>query len=305
MDTVWPVGTVEERPPLSNGAFFSGPGAFDMKGGLVQLVAALRAIHELGWTMPAELVVFVNSDEEIGSSDSRRWITPLARCVQRAYVLEGALGPAGAVKVGRKGVGRYRVHAKGRAAHAGLDAESGASAILELTHQIQALFGLNDPEAGITVNVGTIDGGMRPNVIAPQASAEVDVRVYSAEQAAKVDASIRGLTSVDPEVNLEIDGGFGRPPMERNDANDRLARRAQELARVIGLDLEVAVVGGASDANLTSLHTPTLDGLGAVGDGAHRLDEHIVLAALPERAALLAMLLMEPLSPTDREEKDP
>ena len=300
VDTVWPIGTVEERPPRSDGTTFSGPGAFDMKAGLVQLVAALGTIDDLGWSMPAEPVVFVNSDEEIGSPDSRRWITPLARCARRAYVLEGAFGLDGAIKVGRKGVGRYRVSAKGRAAHAGLDPESGASAILELTHQIQTLFGLNDTEGGVTVNVGTIDGGLRPNVIAPEAGAEVDVRVYTAAQAAAVDRAIRGLTSVNPEVTIEVDGAFGRPPMERTEVTDRMARRAQDLARGLGLELDVAVVGGASDGNLTSQHIPTLDGLGAVGDGAHRLDEHIVLSALPQRAALLAMLLMEPLpAPTE------
>ena len=234
VDTVWPMGTVDERPPNQDDGVFRGPGAFDMKAGLVQLVGALWAVRDLGWSLPGELVVFINSDEEIGSPDSRRWIRPLARCARRAFVLEGAYGVAGALKVGRKGVGRYSVRAKGRAAHAGLDPESGASAILELTHQIQALFALNDPAAGITVNVGTIDGGLRPNVVAPEASAQVDVRVYTSDQAAAVDEAIRGLHSVDPDVAVEVEGGFGRPPMERNDANDGLGRRAQALARRAG-----------------------------------------------------------------------
>ena len=297
VDTVWPLGTADERPPASTGDTFSGPGSFDMKAGLVQLVGALGALADLAWTPPAELVVFVNSDEEIGSPDSRRWITCLARCVRRAYVLEGAYGTEGALKVGRKGVGRYRVVAKGRAAHAGLDPEKGASAILELTHQIQTLFALNDPAAGVTVNVGTIDGGLRPNVVAPEASAEVDVRVYTSEQADTVDAAIRSLRAVNAEVTIEVDGGFGRPPMERTETSDRMARRAQELGREIGVDIDAAVVGGASDGNLTSQHTPTLDGLGAVGEGAHRLDEHVLVPALSQRAALLALLLVEPLPP--------
>ncbi len=296
IDTVWPMGTLEERPLTIEGGVFRGPGAFDMKGGLVQLMGALWALGDLGCSLPCELIVFINSDEEIGSPDSRRWIRPLARRARRAFVLEGAFGQAGALKVGRKGVGRYEVRAKGRAAHAGLDPESGASAILELTHQIQALFALNDPATGVTVNVGTIDGGLGANVIAPEASAQVDVRVYTSTQAEAVDEAIRRLQSVDPDVRIEVAGGFGRPPMERNAANEGLAKRAQELAAALGLAVELAVVGGASDGNLTSQFIPTLDGLGAVGDGAHRIDEHVLLPTLPERAALLALLLLEPLS---------
>lgn len=295
VDTVWPLGTTEERPPTHDQGRFSGPGSFDMKAGLVQLLAALTAIDQLGWSMPADVLVLVNSDEEIGSPDSRRWISWLARLAERAFVLEGAYGVDGAIKVGRKGVGRYQVSAKGRAAHAGLDPESGVSAILELTHLIQTLFALNDTEAGVTVNVGTIDGGLRPNVVAPEASAEVDVRVYTAAQAAAVDTAIRSLQPVNPEITLTVTGGFGRPPMERTAANDHLARRAQALGRELGFDIDAAVVGGASDGNLTSQHTPTLDGLGAVGDGAHRIDEHVLVDTLPQRAALLAMLLMEPV----------
>ena len=297
VDTVWPLGTTTERPPTVDGARFSGPGSFDMKAGLVQLLAALHAIDVLGCSAPARIAVFVNSDEEIGSPDSRRWIDALARSAVRAFVLEGAYGLDGAVKVGRKGVGRYQVKAKGRAAHAGLDPESGASAILELTHQIQHLFALNDPDAGVTVNVGTIDGGLRPNVVAPEASAQVDVRVYTAAQAAAVDKALRSLAAVNPEVAIEVEGRFGRPPMERNDANERLAERAQRLASELGIDLELAVVGGASDGNLTSQHTATLDGLGAVGDGAHRADEHVLIDTMSGRAALLALLLLEPTAP--------
>jgi acetylornithine deacetylase/succinyl-diaminopimelate desuccinylase-like protein len=163
----------------------------------------------------------------------------------------------------------------------------------------QRLFELNDVERGVTVNVGTVDGGMRPNVVAPEASARIDARVFTAEDGRRVDAAIRALRPVDENVRLEVDGGFDRPPMERNPANERLWRQALSIGEELGVDLEAAVVGGASDGNLTSRYTPTLDGLGAVGGGAHRVDEHVVIEAMAERAALLALLLMAPLSTSE------
>ena len=190
-------------------------------------------------------------------------------------MLEGSYGPAGSLKVGRKGVGRYVIRAFGTAAHAGLEPGEGASAVLEISHQIQRLFDLNDVERGVTVNVGTVDGGMRPNVVAPEASAHIDVRVFTAEDGDQVDAAIRALEPVDDGVRLEVEGGFDRPPMERNPANEDLWRQASAIGEELGLDLDAAVVGGASDGNLTSQFVPTLDGLGAVGGGAHRVDEHV------------------------------
>jgi glutamate carboxypeptidase len=296
IDTVWPIGTVAEREAGSDETVVTGPGTFDMKGGLVQLLFALSCISSLGLDTPASTVVLINADEEIGSPDSRRWITTLARMASRAFVLEGAANPGGALKVGRKGVGRYVVRAKGRAAHAGLDPENGASAVLELSFQIQRLFALNNPDQGITVNVGTIDGGLRPNVIAPEATAQIDTRVYTEEQAAHVDTAIRSLEPVNPDVSLEVEGGFGRPPMERTPANEALWQTASHLADRLGIELDAAVVGGASDGNLISPYTATLDGLGAVGDGAHRLDEYVLIEAMPQRAALLALLLTSPLT---------
>ena len=295
IDTVWPAGTTARRPAERDGDRLSGPGSFDMKAGLVQLAFALRAVAELDLEPPADTVVFVNTDEEIGSPDSRRWIHSLAAIASRAFVLEGAVGSEGALKVGRKGVGRFTLRAKGVSAHAGLDPTDGASAVLEISHQIQRLFALNDPERGVTVNVGTVDGGLRPNVVAPEASAEIDVRVPTTEDAHRVEAAIRALEPVNPSVALEIEGRFGRPPMERNRANEALWQQAAALAAAMGLDLDARVVGGGSDGNLTSQHTATLDGLGAVGDGAHREDEHVRVDEMPARAALLALLLVAPV----------
>lgn len=295
VDTVWPLGSVYRMPPRVEAGCLYGPGAYDMKGGLVQLVFALRALDELHAVPTVAPIVFVNADEETGSRDSRRWIGWLAQGADRAFVLEPPEGSSGGLKTGRKGVGRFRVTILGRAAHAGSSPEEGASAILELAHQVEELFALNDPESGITVNVGTIDGGLRPNVVAAEATALVDARAPTPAAAKRVAHAIRSLRPTRRGLTVEVEGSFDRPPMPRTDRNRALSRRARALARDLGLDLsEAPMVGGGSDANFTSKLTATLDGLGAVGDGAHALDEHVVVRALPERAALLALLLLEP-----------
>jgi len=237
-------------------------------------------------------VIFLNSDEEIGSRESRRHIERLARCVTRAFVLEPSLGASGRLKTARKGIARFTVTVNGKAAHAGLDPGGGASAILELSHVIQALFALNDPEKGITVNVGTIDGGLQANVIAPQSRAMVDVRAATAADGAAVECAIRGLKAATPGTSLDIEGGFGRPVMERTPANQALWRLALSLGHQLGLDIEECTAGGGSDGNTTSLYTATLDGLGPVGDGAHARHELLRIGDTLERAALLALLLM-------------
>jgi glutamate carboxypeptidase len=295
VDTVWPLGTVERNPPrLENGRFF-GPGSYDMKGGLMQLVFALRALDALGLEPSVTPVVLLNSDEEVGSAGSARYVRLLARGAERSLVLEPPAGARGELKTGRKGVGRFRVAVSGRAAHAGSEPEEGVSAILELSRQVQHLFALNDSDRGVTVNVGTIDGGLRPNVVAPEASAVVDVRAPTSDAMSEVVRAIRGLQPLQPGSSVSVTGGIGRPPMQQTEGNRALCRRAQELAASLGLAIgEAPLVGGASDANLTSDLTPTLDGLGALGDGAHAADEHVVVSALPERAALLALVLCEP-----------
>ncbi len=293
-DTVWPVGTLADMPFDYDGQVVKGPGVFDMKGGLVQLVFALKTLDAMGQTPSVTPLVFCNSDEEIGSRESGRYIRALARLANRALVLEPSLGPTGAIKTARKGVGRYTVEVRGKAAHAGLDPEGGASAILELSFVIQKLFALNHPERGITVNVGTIDGGVRPNVVAPLSTAVVDVRVATGEDAQDVDKAIRGLQPDTPGVTLHIEGGIGRPALEPTPRNQALWARARALGEQIGLSLEQGAAGGGSDGNTTSLYTATLDGLGPVGDGAHARHEHLDMDRTIERCALLALLLLEP-----------
>jgi glutamate carboxypeptidase len=293
-DSVWPVGTLADMPFDYDGQVVKGPGVFDMKGGLVQLVFALKTLDAMGQTPSVTPLVFCNSDEEIGSRESGRYIRVLARLADRALVLEPSLGPAGAIKTARKGVGRYTVEVRGKAAHAGLDPEGGASAILELSFVIQKLFALNHPERGITVNVGTIDGGVRPNVVAPLSTAVVDVRVATREDAQGVDAAIRGLQPDTPGVTLHIQGGIGRPALEPTPRNQALWARARTLGEQLGLSLEQGAAGGGSDGNTTSLYTATLDGLGPVGDGAHAQHEHLDMDRTIERCALLALLLLEP-----------
>jgi glutamate carboxypeptidase len=293
-DTVWPLGTLDVMPVEVSDDVIKGPGVYDMKGGLTQIVFALRALGDLGLRPTVMPIVFINSDEEVGSKESTRQIRRLARVVERVFVMEPSLGLSGKLKTARKGVGRYELTVTGVAAHAGLDPEQGASAILELSYLIQALFAVNDPERGTTVNVGLIDGGLGPNVIAPKSSATVDVRVPTQEEARRVEETILGLKPVTPGVRLHVEGGMGRPPMERTPRNRRLWETARGLGMELGLDLQEGMAGGGSDGNTTSLFTATLDGLGAVGDGAHSRHEFVYTDRIVERCALLALLLMEP-----------
>lgn len=293
-DTVGPIGTLDKRPFAVNGNTVRGPGVFDMKGGLAQIVLALRAIRELRLEPPLTPVVLVNADEEIGSRTSSSYIRMLARRAERAFVLEPAMGANGDLKTERKGIGRFTVTVFGKAAHAGLDPEVGASAILELSHVIQALFALNDPDKGITVNVGTVDGGIQPNVIAPHSSAVVDVRVPTVESGKAIEKTIHAIEPTTPGVRLHIEGRIGRPSMEATPRNIALWRMAKELGSELGLELRPSRAGGGSDGNTTSQYTATIDGLGPVGDGAHAEHEHLFIDKTLERAALLTLLLLSP-----------
>jgi glutamate carboxypeptidase len=291
-DTVWAHGTLADMPLRIDDDVVRGPGVFDMKGGLAQTVFALRTLRRLGLEPALMPLLLVNSDEEIGSKESAPLIERLAQQVQRAYVMEPALGPEGRLKTARKGVGQFTVEARGKAAHAGLDPEAGASAILEMSHQVQLLHAFNDPDAGISVNVGIIDGGTRANVIAPHSRAVVDVRVPDMQAAERITAAIRGLVPVTQGVSLQVTGAVDRAPLERNARNQALWRLARSLAGELGCAIEEGFAGGGSDGNLTSPLTATLDGLGAVGDGAHAAHEHLDVQRSLERCALLAMLLL-------------
>lgn len=304
-DTVWPVGTTTRMPVEVAGDHVRGPGVFDMKGGLVQMIFALRALREIGCELPATPVAIVNSDEEAGSPESKRHMIRFARRAVRAFVLEPAFGPEGRLKTARKAVGEFEIVVRGRAAHAGLNPQEGASAVLELSHQVQRLFSMNDPARGVSVNVGTVDGGMSANVVAPEMRALVDVRVPTLALASSVEAAIRGLEPVDPRTSIGISGGFHHPPLEPRPRNRALWQSALTLGREIGLALEEASVGGASDGNTISRYTATLDGLGAVGDGAHASHEYVDASRLPERAALLALLLAAPITDPDRSGEQP
>jgi glutamate carboxypeptidase len=298
MDTVWPLGTLREMPLEIEDGMIRGPGSFDMKVGLAQAVFALRALKDLGATPSVVPVVLFTSDEEIGSPESERNIVRLAKRVSRTFVLEPSLGPTGRLKTRRKGIGRFDIRVIGVSAHGGLDPYSGASAILELSHVIQKLHALGDRERGITVNVGVVEGGLRANVIAPSSRAEVDVRVWTADDARRIENAIHGLEPTVPGTRLEVEGSVGRQPMERTPRNTALWEAARELALGLGIQLEEGESGGGSDGNLTSQYTATLDGLGAVGDGAHARHEFAYIDPILERAALLTRLLAMPPLPS-------
>ncbi len=294
VDTVWPVGTLAGMPVELKDGRLHGPGVYDMKAGLVQGIYAVRALRDLGLEPPLAPVFFVNSDEEIGSPESSPWIVRLARRVRRVFVLEPSLGPEGRLKTARKGVVRYRVTVHGRAAHAGLEPEKGASAVLELAHVIRKLYALADPGRGMTVNIGLIGGGLASNVVAPEAWAEVDLRVLRRSDAEAFDRDFRSLAPEVPGTEIEVQGGVNRQPLEPNPRNRALWHAAERCAAELGIGLGESTAGGGSDGNFTSEHAATLDGLGAVGDGAHAVHEHAVIARMPERAALLAALMLEP-----------
>ena len=290
-DTVWPLGTIESMPVTMRSGRMTGPGIYDMKAGLALMICAVRALQECRLEPEVTPVIFMNSDEEIGSHESKAILARLAKMANRVLVLEPPMGPEGRLKTVRKGVGQFTIRVRGKAAHAGLEPGEGASAILELSRVVQKLFALNDPDRGITVNVGTIDGGIRPNVVAPESTAVVDVRVMSMAQARVIEETIHGFGAETPGTEIEVEGGVRTPPLERTPRNRVLWEVAREAGRELGLELDECLAGGGSDGNLTSLYAPTLDGLGAVGGGAHAAHEFIEMDRMIERGALLALLL--------------
>lgn len=291
-DTVWRHGTLEAMPVEVEGNQLKGPGVFDMKGGLTQMVFAIRILRKLGLEPEVTPVILINSDEEIGSPESGPAICRAAQEAIRAFIPEPAMGPEGSLKTARKGWGRFTLKVRGKSAHAGLDPRGGASAILELSHLIQTLHAMTELDRGLTLNVGVISGGTRSNVIAGEAMGEVDVRVLSIEDGEEIEERIRSLTVTVPGTSVEIEGGFPVPPLERTPRNRALWTEAVGAGRDLGLELEESVAGGGSDGNTTSQFTATLDGLGPVGDGAHAPHEFLFVDKLVERCALLARLLL-------------
>ncbi len=290
-DTVYDMGTLQTMPWREEKGRLYGPGVFDMKSGIAQMMFALWAAHEVRGGLPRPVTVLLVSDEEGGSESSRALTEKIARQCAAVLVCEPS-GPGGALKTARKGVGSFLMKITGQAAHSGLDFEKGQSAILELAHQIQAVSRLTDLKRGVTLNVGVVRGGTRSNVIAAEAMAEVDLRIAKKADGAVMERKIRGLRPVNPKCRMEIEGGINRPPMERTKQVVALYELARKIAGRLGFRLAEIAVGGGSDGNFTGgIGIPTLDGLGAVGEGAHATHESIVAAELPRRAALLAGLI--------------
>lgn len=293
-DTVWPLSTLESMPYMVENNTIRGPGVYDMKAGITQICFALKTLYTLDLDPPLLPVALINSDEERGSRDSTIAIKRLAKISDRAFIMEPPLGLDGKLKTERKGLGRFTITITGKSAHAGLDPGKGASAILELSHQIQKLFALNDLEKGISINVGMVEGGTNPNVIAQKAKAVIDVRVLTMDDGRYIENQIRSLRPINKETSLIIEGGIGRPPMEKTMRNRKLWIRAQKVGQSMGIPLEEGTAGGGSDGNTTSQFTATLDGLGTPGDGAHAIHEFIYQDKLIERTALLTSLLLTP-----------
>jgi len=289
-DTVWDVGQITRMPVREEGGRLYGPGVFDMKASLGIAILAVQALQNYS-SSPPHIVMLWTTDEEIGSGTSRAAIELEAEQSDAVLVLEPSL-PGGAVKTQRKGCGEFVMTAHGRSAHAGIDPKAGASAIVELAHQVLAIEALRDLDRGVSVNIGRISGGTRGNVVAELAEATIDVRVPTAAEARRLEQTIRALRAVNPEVRLEVAGGIERPPFERTPGVERLYEQARIVARALGHELQEGSTGGGSDGNFTSaLGVPTLDGLGPQGDGAHAVHEYVLLADLPWRAAFLAGLM--------------
>ena len=292
-DTVWPVGQVAHMPVRRDVDRIYGPGVYDMKAGIAIALAAIRSLIEIGRFPPHRVVLLLTSDDEVGSTSTRTIIEVEARQSRAVLVMEPSL-PGGGVKTARKGVGDFRIEATGVAAHAGIQPERGASAVHELAWQVGAVLALADPDCGLTINVGTFRGGERSNVVAASARMEVDVRFSTMAAAERINAGFAALAPRDPRVKLEVRGGVNRPPLERTPGVVALYMMARDIARACGRSLDEGSTGGGSDGNFTAaLGVPTLDGLGAEGDGAHALHEHVLIEPLPFRAALVAGIISQ------------
>lgn len=291
-DTVWPLGTLKTMPFRQSRGRLWGPGVLDMKAGLVFFGFAMRILRELDVPVRRKVVLQINSDEEVGSPSSRVLTEGIARQSIAVLVLEPGTGLHGKLKTARKGVGDYRVTVRGRAAHAGLDFEQGANAVVEMARQIERIASFTRLQKGITVSPGVIQGGTRSNVVPAECHVEVDVRAPSAAAQRYLERQFASLKPFDTRCTVDLSGGLNRPPMERSAGVRRLFQKACALGEEIGVELEESSSGGGSDGNFTAaLGVPTLDGLGAAGEGAHASHESILINRIADRTALLAKLV--------------
>lgn len=291
-DTVWPMGTLATMPFREEKGRLWGPGVLDMKAGIAFFLFAMRVLREMDIPVKRRVTLQINSDEEVGSESSRALTENAAAKSSAVLVLEPGTGLEGKLKTARKGIGGYLVQIHGKASHAGVDFQNGASAVLELARQIEKISRFTQLDRGITVNPGVISGGTRTNVVAAEASTAVDVRVAKLRDWAGIDRKFGSLKAIDKRCRVEVSGGLNRPPMERTPAGAALFRRARQLAAEIGVNIEESSTGGGSDGNFTAaLGIPTLDGLGGVGEGAHAPNESILIDRIADRTALLALLV--------------
>jgi len=291
-DTVWDVGTLKTMPFQVQKGRLWGPGVYDMKTGIAQMLYAIGALREVAGGLPRPVTVLLVTDEEVGSDCSRKLTESLAKKSAAVLVCEPSQGPQGALKTWRKGVGEYTLRVRGRAAHSGVDFTQGESAILELAHQLLEIAKFTDLERGLTVNPGVIRGGTRTNVIAAEAVAEIDVRIKQLADAPAIEQRFRSLKPRNPQCRIEVSGGINRPPMERNEGVVRLYELARQAGEALRMEVREAGTGGGSDGNFTAaLGIPTLDGLGGVGEGAHALNENVLIEEIPRRTALVALLI--------------
>lgn len=291
-DTVWPLGTLQSMPYRRQKGRLWGPGVLDMKSGIAFFIYAARALRDLDIPVRRKIALLVVSDEEVGSKNSRQLTETEAKRSSCVLVLEPGSAMTGKLKTARKGIAGYKLIVQGKAAHAGIDFTTGASAIVELARQIDRIAGFTDLARGTTVNPGIISGGTRTNVIAAEARVDIDIRVMRAKDAAAIDRKMRTLRPFDKRCKLTVEGGLNRPPMERTREVADLFTRAKQIGAELGMTLEESSTGGGSDGNFTAaLGVPTLDGLGGVGEGAHAINESILIDRIADRTALLAGLL--------------
>jgi glutamate carboxypeptidase len=292
-DTVWEMGTLRTMPFLRDAARLWGPGVLDMKAGIAFFITAMQILRDEDISPPNRIVMLIVSDEEVGSLTSRAHTEAEARKSSHVFVLEPGTGLSGKLKTSRKGVGDYHLQIIGKASHAGVDFESGASAILEAAHQIEQIASFTNLKQGTTVNPGIIHGGTRTNVVAGEARVDIDIRVTKLRYARALDKKLRSLKARDKRCQISITGDMNRPPMERTKAIAALFHKARAIGKELGVTIEESATGGGSDGNFTAaLGIPTLDGLGAVGEGAHASNESILVERIPDRIALLASLAL-------------